>query len=102
MLTPKIPHTNLKKAHEGWKVGYFARSHQWGTRVYKVVDVRQAWQEERHHGGKRFRGEIFQGVAVTLVKVGETNKGKFRFTNGKPFDVYEGDTLSWYYPAKGI
>jgi len=102
MLTPKIPHTNLKKTTEGWKVGYFARSHQWGTRVYKVVSVNHVMQYEKHRGGRRERGSLFEGLQVTLVKVGETNKGRFRFTNGRPFTIYEGDTLSWYYPAKGI
>jgi len=108
MLTPKIRRTNLVKDHSGFHVGGFARTRAFGTRVYKVVDKFNEWQMKTSYGvfppntvfGSRH--EQVLGWTLTLVKVGETNKGKFKFANSKPFNVSEHLTGHWYYPAKGI
>jgi hypothetical protein len=108
MITPKIHRTNLVKDHSGFKVGGYARTKAFGTRVYKVVDKKLEWQTKISYGlfppntvfGSR-REQVL-GWTLTLVKIGETNKGKFKFTNSRPFQVSEHITGHWYYPAKGI
>jgi hypothetical protein len=108
MLTPKIRKTNLVKDHSGFKVGGYARTKAFGTRVYKVVSVQNDWQDRysryfnTEHGAWATRYEQVLGWTLTLVKIGETNKGRFKFTNSKPFQVSQYITGKWYYPAKGI
>jgi len=106
MLTPKIPMTNLRKTDD-FVVGGYARSRSWGTRVYTVVAVEKVLREHlyRNHDNPDTWQRLWTAVdKVTLKKIGETNKGRFKFTNCKPFTVHSGNggTLSWYYPAKGI
>jgi hypothetical protein len=108
MLTPKIRKTNLVKDNSGFKVGGYARTRAFGTRVYKVIGKSLDWQNKTSYGvfppatvfGSR--KEQVLGWTLTLVKVGETNKGRFKFTNSRPFEVSQYLTGHWYYPAKGI
>lgn len=106
MLTPKIRKTNLVKDNTGFKVGGYARSRAFGTRVYKVIAQRFEPHTRITYGPINgifgSRREEVNGWIVTLAKVGETNKGRFKFCNGRPFEVKQHDTGHWYYPAKGI
>ena len=93
--------TNLKKA-DNFTIGGFARSSAFGTRVYKVLDVWNGSEKRRvvymPIGATEPRVEYsnFPITKLRLAKVGETNKGRFRFCNGKPFETSE----KWYYPAR--
>lgn len=107
MLTPKIRKTNLVKDHTGFKVGGYARSRAFGTRVYKVIginiseeDVRYEWVNELGQRVVSYR--TVQKEELTLMKIGETNKGKFKFTNSKPFTTNNHNLTNPYYPAKGV
>jgi len=104
MLTPKIRRTNLVKDNSGFKVGGYARSRAFGTRIYKVIDIERRWQNKYSHAGAMIGHPKawVEGFVIKLVKIGETNKGRFKFTNSRPFEVMEHDTGHWYYPAKGI
>ena len=107
MLTPKIRKTNLVKDNTGFKVGGFARTRAFGTRVYKVLECKPEWVDSKQmiwdDAGQtymiRYSGRWVN--RLRLMKIGETNKGRFKFTNSKPFDVSPG-AEHWYYPAKGI
>jgi hypothetical protein len=130
--------TNLIKDTK-FRIGGYARTKAWGTRIYKVLDEFMADElftrpiyENRvekpeegffaicrdddgntyyqvHVGEETISARVLH---VTLMKVGETNRGNFRFTGGKPFTVYAPlrednkwwrsgrDTLTWYYPVK--
>lgn len=111
MLTPKIRKTNLVKDNTGFKVGGYARSRAFGTRVYKVLDIKneemtvmyRVFTEYGKEPALRYEEKMVQ--TLTLSKIGETNKGNFKFTNSRPFQVHNkpgGGTMHWYYPAKGI
>lgn len=104
MLTPKIRKTNLVKDNTGFKVGGYARSRAWGTRVYKVVAIREEAIAASLIYSDRYKSLYANKMqkVVTLMKVGETNLGRFRFSNGRPFEVEQFSTMHWYYPAKGI
>jgi len=97
MLTPKIRKTNLRKTDD-FVVGGYARSRSFGTRVYTVLKVEEILKPVLWG----FNDRLTPVKRVTLKKIGETNRGKFRFTNCRPFTVEEFGTLHWYYPAKGI
>jgi len=106
MLTPKTPKTNLVKDHTGFKVGGYARTRAFGTRIYKIVGKTNEWQTRTSYltidGKFTSRREQVLGWTLTLVKIGETNKGRFKFTNSRPFNVSQYLTGHWYYPAKGV
>lgn len=86
----------LQKTNE-FKVGGWARSRSWGTRVYRVVNIFHAWRTNAE-------GKLVQNKYVTLQKTFETNRGAPAFANSRPFTVRDGDdiggTLRWYYPAE--
>jgi hypothetical protein len=93
-----VSKTNLLKTPK-FKIGGYARSRHWGTRIYKVID--------NYKDLKVVSASKVQEVEVTeLVKIGETNKGNFKFTNSKPFKIYNYGvsdrwSSSWgYYPAE--
>lgn len=131
--------TNLIKDTK-FRVGGYARTRAHGTRIYKVLNefmadelfTRPIYENrtEKPEGSyvtcRDEEGNTFYQVCVgeetisarvlhvTFAKVGETNRGNFRFTPGKPFTVYaplrdttcwwhsKRDKLTWYYPAKPV
>ena len=122
--------TNLIKDTK-FRQGGYARTRAWGTRIYKVLGEYMAFERFSRTkyrevdfptnviiGGKYVIPDGIEEAAdsvlhVVLMKVGETNKGNFRFVNGKPFTVYapstqykgwrtKGGTLTWYYPCKAV
>jgi hypothetical protein len=106
VLTPKVRRTNLIKDQTGFKVGGYARSTAFGTRVYKVLAVNKTEKDVKTLTpgliGYSIRYETHHVEELTLVKIGETNKGKFKFTNGRPFTTDNSKLYAKYYPAKGI
>ena len=87
---------NLKKSAE-FKVGEFARSRAWGTRIYKVLQVFEGFVTKGTIGNPY---TVFY-TYVTLSKVAETNRGVPQFCNGRPFTIEtNGSDSQWYYPAK--
>lgn len=80
-----------------FKVGGWARSKSFGTRVYRVINIFHAWRTNAE-------GKLVQNKYVTLQKTFETNRGQPIFTNCRPFTIRDGDdrggTLRWYYPAE--
>jgi hypothetical protein len=116
---------NIRKSKE-FKVGGWARTRAWGTRVYRVLAVTKRnvdvlgefWNTEAQKYERRWVPT--EGTRLKLQKVFETNKGKPKFTNSKPFYVrglspsaiyqvrdkhgafvsINAGTLSWYYPAE--
>lgn len=85
---------NLKAAKE-FKVGGWARSRAWGSRVYRVLNMFYALRQNH-------KGEVVNELYVTLQKTFETNRGKPIFYNSRPFTVRENETLENYYPAVAV